>query len=67
MESPLQPVQKIMLSLCSPRWSTVEQRSDCKYMLEQVDAQRRLGLPGKPMLEQAPGRTCRPMQSEAHT
>lgn len=64
MEGPLQPVQKIRLSLCSPRWSTVEQRSACKYMLEQLDAQRWLGPPGKPVLEQAPGR---PMQSEAHT
>lgn len=42
----------------------MEHRSACNYML---DAQRRLGLPGKPTLEQVPGRTCRPTQSEAHT
>ncbi|RMC14249.1 hypothetical protein DUI87_09340 [Hirundo rustica rustica] len=36
-------------------------------MLEQVDPQRRLGPPGKPMLEQVPGRTCRSTQSGAHT
>ncbi|RMC12802.1 hypothetical protein DUI87_10327 [Hirundo rustica rustica] len=36
-------------------------------MLEQVDSQRRLWLLGKPVLEQAPGRTCGTTEREAHT
>jgi len=33
---------------------------------EQADAQRRLGPLGEPMLNQAPGRTCGPVQRGAH-
>jgi len=33
---------------------------------EQVDAQRKLWPHGRPAMKQAPGRTCRPVESEAH-
>lgn len=70
-EGPLQPVLKIMVRQVVPLLPKVvhceAEIQLLDLMLEQVDAQRRLGLPGKPTLEQVPGRTCRPMQSEAHT
>lgn len=41
--------------------------TEIRLQLHALDAQRRLGPPGKTMLEQVPCRTCRPMQSEVHT